>query len=86
RHHQNQNQQHNPTSHQSSQQSLRTALAGGDSLDVYGRTIPSPLMTSQNPSPNLGGIPGSPFYSAGAGSNLSGSNLGSNDMSDMYSR
>ncbi|KAJ2726149.1 hypothetical protein GGI07_000788 [Coemansia sp. Benny D115] len=85
--HRSQQQQQQQQQQQSSQQSLRTALAGGnDSLGVYGRTIPSPLLAPQHPSSPMPGLPGSPFYGAGAGNSLSNSSLSSTDMKDLYNR
>ncbi|KAJ2778284.1 hypothetical protein GGI15_004219 [Coemansia interrupta] len=82
-----QQQPHVPNSNASGQQSLRTALAGGnDGLNVYGRTVPSPLVTAQNSVSTLAGIPGSPFYSAGSANSLSNTSLSSNDMKDVYNR
>ncbi|KAJ1843236.1 hypothetical protein LPJ73_005549, partial [Coemansia sp. RSA 2703] len=82
-----QHQQHGTNSNPSSQQSLRTALAGGnDNLNVYGRTVPSPLVTTQNSVSTMAGITGSPFYSAGSANSLSNTSLSSNDMKDVYNR
>ncbi|KAJ1933119.1 hypothetical protein FBU59_006141, partial [Linderina macrospora] len=84
---QQQQQQHGANSaHQSSQQSLRTALAGGDSLSVYGRAVASPLSASPASPSALSGISGSQFYSTGPSTSLSSSSLGSADMKDLYSR
>ncbi|KAJ2416241.1 hypothetical protein GGI10_001100 [Coemansia sp. RSA 2530] len=98
-HHQQQQQQHSqqqhnhqhsqhggPAPHQSSQQSLRTALAGGDNLNVYGRAVATSLGASQSPSAALSGISATSFYAAGAGNSLSNSSLSSTDMKDMYNR
>ncbi|KAJ1964788.1 hypothetical protein GGI12_001194 [Dipsacomyces acuminosporus] len=86
-HQQNPHQQHSAANaHQSSQQSLRSALAGGDSLDVYGRTVATPLGPSQSASAALAGIHASQFYSTGAGASLSNSSLSSSDMKGMYDR
>ncbi|KAJ1952608.1 hypothetical protein EC988_003461 [Linderina pennispora] len=82
-----QQQQHSGnTAHQSSQQSLRSALAGGDSLSVYGRAVGSPLSASPASPSALSGISGSQFYSTGPSTSLSSSSLASTDMKDLYSR
>ncbi|KAJ2810160.1 hypothetical protein H4S07_002834, partial [Coemansia furcata] len=81
-----QNQHGGPAPHQSSQQSLRTALAGGDSLNVYGRVVATSLGASQSPSAALSGMSATSFYAAGAGNSLSNSSLSSTDMKDMYNR
>ncbi|KAJ2829611.1 hypothetical protein IWW50_000758 [Coemansia erecta] len=70
-------------SHQPGQHTLRSALAGSDSLSsdslgVYPRHGTASLPTSQSAS-------GSPFYTAGSNS-LSNSSLRSTEMKDMYSR
>ncbi|KAJ2547205.1 hypothetical protein EV175_005313 [Coemansia sp. RSA 1933] len=72
--------------HQSSQQTLRNALAGGENLSVYGRTVSTPLCTSQSSTSTLSGISAAPFYSTGATGSLSNSSLSSSDMKDMYNR
>lgn len=71
---------------QQPQQTLRTALAGDNSLNIYGRAVASPLaVASHSPTSTLSGIPGSPFYAAGSGNNLSNSSLSSVDVKSMYS-
>ncbi|KAJ2890032.1 hypothetical protein GGI21_006332 [Coemansia aciculifera] len=86
-HQQSQHQQGSSAPHQSSQQSLRTALAGGDSLGVYGRAVSvhTTLGAPQSPSVSLSGMSASSFYAAG-GSSLPNSSLSSSDMKDMYNR
>ncbi|KAJ2876903.1 hypothetical protein GGH93_000394 [Coemansia aciculifera] len=85
--HQHQQSHHGgPAPNQSSQQSLRTALAGGDNLNVYGRAVATTLGASQSPSAALSGMSATSFYAAGAGNSLSNSSLSSTDMKDMYNR
>ncbi|KAJ2080297.1 hypothetical protein H4R24_003172 [Coemansia sp. RSA 988] len=63
---------HSHSGDSSHQQTLRAALASGDSLGVYGRSI----SVSQSPS----------LYSTGVSNSLSTSSLSSNEMRDMYNR